>query len=125
MHTVSRAGTALLIPFIASMILSGEVIGSFCRSLTASSFALYSDANNRVAHVAGAFLLVLAGLSFAWLAYLLSCRAGSHQAALLIAGAAGRSHRHDCGRAGLGDRAAEHCLLEQSSVIPPSIPVMG
>jgi hypothetical protein len=90
MHNVSRTGTAFLIPFIASMILNGEVIGSFADP-DSQFVALYSDANNRVAHVAGAFLLVLAGLSFAWFAYLLSCDAGSHQAALLIAGAAAAS----------------------------------
>jgi hypothetical protein len=84
---VSRAGTAFLIPFIASMILIGEIIGSFADP-DSWFVALYSDAGNRMAHVAGAFLLVLAGLSFAWFAYLLSCEAGRHRAPLLITGAA-------------------------------------
>jgi len=87
MPNVSRAGTAFLIPFIASMILSGEVVGSFADP-ESQFVALYSDAGNRVAHVAGGFLLVLAGLSFAWFAYLLSRESGSYRAPLVIAGAA-------------------------------------
>ena len=87
MLNVSRAGTAFLIPFIASIILSGDVAGSFADP-DSQFVALYSGAGNRAAYVAGAFLLVLAGLSFVWFAYALSCEVGSHRAPLLITGAA-------------------------------------
>jgi len=87
MLNVPRAGTAFLIPFIASIILSGDVAGSFADP-DSQFVALYSGAGDRAAYVAGAFLLVLAGLSFAWFAHALSCDAGSHRAPLLITGSA-------------------------------------
>jgi hypothetical protein len=87
MLNVSRPGIVFLILFIAAVILSGDVAGSFADP-DSQFVSIYSDASNRAAYVAGAFLLVLAGLSFVWFAHALSCEAGSFRVPLLITGAA-------------------------------------
>lgn len=87
MLNVSRPGTVFLIVFIAGVILSGDVAGSFADP-DSQFVSIYADASNRAMYVAGAFLLVLAGLSFVWFAYALSSEAETFRVPLLITGAA-------------------------------------
>lgn len=87
MLDVSRPGIVFLVVFIAAVILNGDVAGSFADP-DSQFVSIYADASNRAVYVAGAFLLVLAGLSFVWFAYALSSEAGTFRVPLLITGAA-------------------------------------
>lgn len=86
-HNASRPGAVFLALFVASVILSGDVAGSFADP-DHQFVSIYADAGNRAAYVAGAFLLVLASLSFCWFAHALSRDAGSFRVPLLITGGA-------------------------------------
>lgn len=86
-HNASRPGAVFLALFIASVILSGDVAGSFADP-DSQFVAIYADAGIRAAYVASAVLLVLASLSFFWFAHALSYEAGSFRIPLLITGAA-------------------------------------
>lgn len=86
-HSASRPGAVFLALFIASVILSRDVVGSFADPDT-QFVAIYADAGNRAAYVASAVLLVLASLSFFWFAHALSYEAGSFRIPLLVVGAA-------------------------------------
>lgn len=90
MLNVLRPGIVFVVLLVGSFILSGDVAGSFADP-DHQFVSLYSDAGNRAAYVTGAFLLVLAGLSFIWFAHVLSSETGSYRAPLLIAGAAAAS----------------------------------
>ena len=87
MANVARPGIVFLVVFIAAVILSGDVAGSFADP-DSQFVSIYADASNRAEYVAGALLLVLAGLSFVWFAYALSSEAGNFRVPLLITGAA-------------------------------------
>lgn len=86
MLDVSRPGLVFLVVFIAAAILNGDVAGSFADP-DSQFVSIYADAGNRAAYVAGAVLLMLAGLSFVWFAYALSSAAGTFRVPLLITGA--------------------------------------
>jgi len=87
---VARPGSVFVVLFVGSVVLLGELVGSFADS-DAQFVTLFSDSGNRIGYIAGSVLLVLAGLAFVWFAHALSCDAGSHRAALLITGAAAAS----------------------------------
>lgn len=84
---VIRPGTVFLVVFVAAVFLNGDVAGSFADP-DSQFVSIYADASNRATYVGGAFLLALAGLSFAWFAYALSSEAGSFRFPLLITGGA-------------------------------------
>ena len=81
MLDVSRPGLVFLVVFIASAILNGDVAGSFADP-DSQFVSIYADAGNRAVYVAGAVLLLLAGLSFVWFAYALSSAAGTFRVPL-------------------------------------------
>lgn len=85
-HDASRPGAVFLALLVASVILSGDVAGSFADP-DSQFVAIYADAGNRAAYVASAVLLVLASLSFFWFAHTLSYEAGSFRIPLLVTGA--------------------------------------
>ena len=84
---VIRPGTVFLVVFLAAVFLNGDVAGSFADP-DSQFVSIYADASNRATYVGGAFLLALAGLSFAWFAYALSSEARSFRVPLLITGGA-------------------------------------
>lgn len=87
MLNVARPGLAFVVLFVGSFVLLGELVGSFADP-DAQFVTLFSDAGNRVTYIAGSVLLVLAGLTFVWLARAVSSEAGVYRPALLIAGGA-------------------------------------
>lgn len=86
MLDVSRPGLVFLVVLVAAAILNGDVAGSFADP-DSQFVSIYADAGNRAAYVAGAVLLLLAGLSFVWFAYALSSAAGTFRVPLLVTGA--------------------------------------
>lgn len=86
-HHVARPGVVFLALFVPSVILSGDVAGSFADP-DSQFLSIHADAGNRAAYVVSAVLLVLASLSFFWFAHALSYGAGTYRMALLVTGAA-------------------------------------
>lgn len=85
MEISARAGSVFVVLFVGSVILLGDLVGSFADP-DRQFVALFSHSGNRLAYIAGSVLLLLAGLAFVWFAHALSGQAGVYRPALLIAG---------------------------------------
>ena len=86
MLSVARPGSVFVVLFVGSVVLLGELVGSFADS-DAQFVTLFSDSGNRIGYIAGSVLLVLAGLAFVWFADAVSHEARQHRPALLITAA--------------------------------------
>lgn len=85
-RAASWAGLAFLVLFVAGFALSlGELAGRSPIE-TACSSTHFADGGNRVRDIAGAYLLALAGLAFAWFAHALSRDAEDYRGPLLVTG---------------------------------------
>jgi hypothetical protein len=82
---VARPGSVFAVLFVGSVLMLGELFGSFADP-DAQFVTLFSDAGNRITYIAGSVLLLLAGLAFVWFARALSGEAGEYRPALLITG---------------------------------------
>ena len=87
-RVAARAGAAFVVLFIVAFAVSlGTLVGAFADPDREFVAHFASDAN-QIRDVAGSFLLLLAGLAFAWFVDALSRGSGDRRALLLITGCA-------------------------------------
>ena len=86
MRGVAKAGVVFVVVFVAAFVVSlGTLVGSFADP-DRVFIEHFSQEDERINDIAGAYLLAVAGLAFVWFAQALARDAGTSRAALLITG---------------------------------------